>query len=176
MLWSYKNTSCAQRKQNNDFIQQFILFPVSLGCMFTKVPRRIPLSYGLNALFYRCPYYISGPWCYVLVAPLFLQVQKALGLYQKYLNVCSEHEWRSYMFGMTWGWVINDSVFYFINYPFQTFLARHIFNLHWFNTIQVVHSSITRWADCTSNSLILYALNLTCRLAWSPLMTEITFD
>jgi len=29
------------------------------------------------------------------------------------LNLCSEDEWRSYQFGTTWGWVINDRIFIF---------------------------------------------------------------
>jgi len=38
---------------------------------------------------------------------------KALGFHQKYLNLCSEDERRSYGFGTTWGWVINDRNFIF---------------------------------------------------------------
>ncbi len=33
--------------------------------------------------------------------------------YQKYLNLCSEDEWRSYGFGTTWGWVINNRIVIF---------------------------------------------------------------
>ncbi len=44
---------------------------------------------------------------------LSMQGQKALGIHQKYLNLCSEDEQRSYRFGTTWGWVINDSIFIF---------------------------------------------------------------
>ncbi len=35
-------------------------------------------------------------------------IQNALGFHQKYLHFCSEDEQRSYRFGTTWGWVIND--------------------------------------------------------------------
>ncbi len=42
-----------------------------------------------------------------LVVLLSMKGQRALGLHQKYLNLCSEDEQRSYGFGMTWGWVIN---------------------------------------------------------------------
>ncbi len=42
-----------------------------------------------------------------------MQCQKALGFHQKYLNLCSEDEQRSYGFGTTWGWVINDRIFIF---------------------------------------------------------------
>ncbi len=39
--------------------------------------------------------------------------QRALGFDQKYPNLCSEDQRRSYGFGMVWGWVIN------VNYPFK---------------------------------------------------------
>jgi len=29
----------------------------------------------------------------------------AIGFHQKYLNLCSKDEWRSYGFETTWGWV-----------------------------------------------------------------------
>ncbi len=37
--------------------------------------------------------------------------QRDLRFYQKYLNLCSEDERKSYGFGTTWGWVINDRIF-----------------------------------------------------------------
>ncbi len=49
----------------------------------------------------------------VVVALLDMQGQKALGFHKKYLNLCSEEEWRSYRFGTTRGWVINDRIFIF---------------------------------------------------------------
>ncbi len=42
-----------------------------------------------------------------------MQDQKALGFHQKYLNLCSEDERRSYRFEITRGWVINDIIFIF---------------------------------------------------------------
>ncbi len=39
--------------------------------------------------------------------------QRALRFHQKYLNLFSEDERRSYGFGMTWGRVINDRIFIF---------------------------------------------------------------
>ncbi len=38
---------------------------------------------------------------------------RALRFHQKYLNLCSEDERRSYGFVTTWGWVINDRIFIF---------------------------------------------------------------
>ncbi len=62
--------------------------------------------------FYRCPCYVSG-FGNILVTLLSMQGQRALRFHQKYLNLCSEDEWRSYGFGTTWGWVINDRIFIF---------------------------------------------------------------
>ncbi len=40
--------------------------------------------------------------------------QRALEIHQKYLNLCSEDERRSYGFGTTWGWVINEVIIIFV--------------------------------------------------------------
>ncbi len=42
-----------------------------------------------------------------------MEGQGALGIHQKYFNLCSEDERRSYGSGTTWGWVINDRIFIF---------------------------------------------------------------
>ncbi len=53
-------------------------------------------------------------WALNVVVPLLsMQGQKALGLHQKYLNLCSEDEQSSYRCETTWGWVINDMIFIF---------------------------------------------------------------
>ncbi len=49
----------------------------------------------------------------VVVTLLSMEGQRALGFHQKYLNLCSKDERRSYGFGSTWGWVINDRIFIF---------------------------------------------------------------
>ncbi len=49
----------------------------------------------------------------VMVVLLSMQDQKALGFHQKYLNLCSEDERRSYGFEITRGCVINDRIFIF---------------------------------------------------------------
>ncbi len=48
----------------------------------------------------------------VLVSLLSLEDHKVLGFYQKYLNLCSEDEWKSHGVGTTWGRIINDSIFF----------------------------------------------------------------
>ncbi len=63
-----------------------------------------------HGLFYRCPYYVSGPGkCTVML--LSMEGQRALRFHKKYLNLSSEDERRSYGFGMTRGRVINDRIF-----------------------------------------------------------------
>ncbi len=49
----------------------------------------------------------------VSVALLSMEGQKALRFHPKYLNLFSEDERRSYRFGTTWGWVINDRILIF---------------------------------------------------------------
>ncbi len=46
------------------------------------------------------------------VVLLSMESQKSLWFHPKYLNLYSEDE-RSYRFGTTWGWVINDRIFIF---------------------------------------------------------------
>ncbi len=60
-------------------------------------------------LFYRCIYCVCGPGN-ISVVLLSMQGQRALWFHQKYLNLCSEDERRSYGFGTTWGWVIKDRI------------------------------------------------------------------
>ncbi len=48
------------------------------------------------------------------VVPLLsMEGQRALGFHQKYLNLHSEDERRSYRFGTKGGWLINDRIFIF---------------------------------------------------------------
>ncbi len=49
----------------------------------------------------------------VSVVLLSLQGQKAIVFLQKYLNLCSKDEQRSYRFGTTWRWVIDDRILVF---------------------------------------------------------------
>ncbi len=65
-----------------------------------------------HELFYRCPCYVSGPGN-ITVVLLSMEGQRALRFHQKYLNLCSEDEQRSYGFGTTRGWVISDRIFIF---------------------------------------------------------------
>jgi len=55
----------------------------------------------------------SESWFDTLIhnAPKLPELHWAIGFHQKYLNLCSEDERRSYRCGTTWGWVINDRNF-----------------------------------------------------------------
>ncbi len=55
-----------------------------------------------HGLFYRCIYYVSGPGN-ISVVLLSMEGQIALRFHQKYLNLGSEDERRSYGFGTTCG-------------------------------------------------------------------------
>ncbi len=58
------------------------------------------ISYYFHMLFYRSPCYVSGLGNISVVLPS-MQGQTALRFHQKYLNLCSEDERRSYGFEMT---------------------------------------------------------------------------
>ncbi len=64
----------------------------------------------LHGLFYQSPCYISGHGN-ISVVLLSMEGLKALRFKQKYLNLCSDDEWRSYGFGTTSVGVLNDIIF-----------------------------------------------------------------
>ncbi len=84
-------------------------FTQKVFSLLHNIPIEPLMSHGL---LWQCFWYLSGPW--MCKDPCCLwKDQKALGLNPKHLNLCSEDEWRSYGFGTTWGWVINDRMFIF---------------------------------------------------------------
>ncbi len=122
-----------KENKNNDFIHQFLLFRLSLQHAFTKVPRPcfVMLSWMcveepeekklLNKVvifvFFAHKKYSCG-FINVLTTFLGLERGSSLVVYggsesswisPKFLNLW----WRSYRFGTTWGWVINDRIFIF---------------------------------------------------------------
>ncbi len=70
------------------------------------------LQLMLHGLFYQSPCYVSGHGN-ISVVLLSMEGLRALRFKQKYLNLCSDDERRSYGFGTTSGWVINDILFIF---------------------------------------------------------------
>ncbi len=68
----------------------------------------------------------------VSVAFLSMEGQKALGFH---LNLCSEDERRSYGFGTSWAWVINDRIFIF------GWTVTLMYEESWTNSVQYFNSS-----------------------------------
>ncbi len=78
----------------------------------------------------------------MVVALLSMQGQKALGFHPKYLNLCSEDELRSYRFGRTWGWVINDRIFIFgwtIPLTFKIRKSKEVATDHFFPYCDILY-------------------------------------
>ncbi len=73
-------------------------------------------------------------------------------------NVFSEDEQRSYGFAMTWGWVINDSIFIFGGETIHQFKLKSIFHVH-------IHLFICRVENVHMPPFFLVDL-----WAWSPLL------
>ncbi len=90
-----------------------------------------------------------------------MEGQKALGIHQKYLNLCSEDEQRSYGFRTIWGRVINDRIFRWTN-PLTTRLlsivniVEYYSLVNWYVPVLKAHisslsralESFSRWALC----------------------------
>ncbi len=101
MLWNWE-----------DLIQQFLLFSVSLRWEYHKKYSRSFIKLRLSH------------WCHmdyfndVLTTFLGLECGSCVAVYEGsvwisskiYSNVFSEDQRRSYGFGTTWGWVINDRI------------------------------------------------------------------
>ncbi len=94
-------------------------------------------------------------FCALIVVPLLsLKSQKALRFHQKYLNLCSEDERRSYRFGTTWGWVINDSIYIFgwtiplkLSFWWHPFTAEDPWVSKWCNdTFLQIYSNKKKWS------------------------------
>ncbi len=94
-------------KEKSCWIKSLFLFSSR-----TKIILVASYNDGWNLVFYLFPCYISGPEN-ITVVLLSMQGQRALRLHQKHLNLCSEDEQRSYAFGTTWGWVIDNRNFIF---------------------------------------------------------------
>ncbi len=96
---------------------------------------------------------------HTVVALLSMEGQKALGFHQNYLNLCPEDERRSYGFGATWGWVINDNVFILgwtipLNVHDLFFRSNRVWIISGFN-LKHLYSSHTNWIVSTIFSLIM---------------------
>ncbi len=108
----------------------FVLFAQKVFSWLHKITVDRLMSHGLLC---RSSWYFSGPWSCKDPCCLW-EGLRALRFKQKYLNLCSEDEQRSYGFGTTSGLVINDIIFIFVwTNPliFQGFegFASHMINI-----------------------------------------------
>ncbi len=85
----------------------------------------------------------------VVISLLSMEGQKALGFNQKYLNLCSEDERRSYGFGTTWGWVINDIFFIFG----WTILLKETLHGHICSEIHYICDHLHPWPEPFQNGV-----------------------
>ncbi len=90
-LRCYENTLCATKEKENK--EGELLNKVIIFVFF--VPKSILVA--SHGLFYRCPWYVSGPRN-ITVVLLSMKGHRALRFHQKYLNLCSEDERRSCSF------------------------------------------------------------------------------
>ncbi len=97
-------------------------------------------------------------WCHmdyfafaliVLVPLLSMEGQRALRFHQKYLNLCSEDKRKSYGFGTTWGWVINDRIFIFEwTIPLRIALCvtgTAAMTSSWRHALSAIRTKTSRW-------------------------------
>ncbi len=107
---------CRERTSTRETVERklwnkivFVLFAQKVFSWLHKITVDRLMSHGLLC---RSSWYFSGPWSCKDPCCLW-EGLRALRFKQKYLNLCSEDEQRSYGFGTTSGWVINDIIFIF---------------------------------------------------------------
>ncbi len=107
--WYSREHVLKTENRNNCWIKLLFLFSLhtKIFSYLHNITVEPLMSHGL---FYRCDTFLT---LNMVVMLLPMESQKALGYHQKYLHLCFEDERRSYMFGTTWEWVINDRIFIF---------------------------------------------------------------
>ncbi len=113
--------------------------------------------------------YVSGPWS---DTRFLWEGQRAHGMHQKYLNLCSEDERRSYGFGMTRGWVINDRISIFgWTIPLMSESLNHLFK--WF--VQKLIRSLSKQSIAQRSKTVLGSLfGTVCDLVIYSIMSDRT--
>ncbi len=111
----------------------FVFFAQKVFSWLHKITVYRLMSHGLLC---RSSWYFSGAWSCKDPCCLW-EGQRALRYHQKYLNLCSEDERRSYGFGTTSGWVINDRILIFgwtnpLNSYMCTCLCMYLGSSCWF--------------------------------------------
>ncbi len=107
IMYCRERTSRRETVWNKNII--FVFFEQKVFLCLRKITVE-PLM--LHGLFYRSLCYVSGQGD-ISVVLLYMEALKALRFKQKHLNLCSDDERKSYGFGTTSGWVINDIIFIF---------------------------------------------------------------
>ncbi len=111
VMYCHERTSTretVERKMWNKIVI-FVFFAQKVFSWLHKITVDRLMSHGLLC---RSSWYFSGPWSCKDPCCLW-EGQRALRFQQKYLHLCSKDERRSYRFGTTSGWVINDIIFIF---------------------------------------------------------------
>ncbi len=127
-----------------------------------------------HGLFYRCSCYVSGPGN-ISVVLLSMQGLRALGFHQKYLNLCSEDEQRSYRFGTAWRWVINNRIFIFgWTIPLKENATVFPYSNMFFPQFRRVDMYLSRLSPCTIIVIIFIRLENRHVLFCVTILTRVT--
>ncbi len=90
---------------------------------------------------------------------------------QKYLNLCSEDERRSYRFGTTWGWVINDRIIIFgWTIPWSITDTTWIY-LPWYTLKNALLNTTQRWVKHGRTQRLGY-----CPEGWVEHLTQLLVE
>ncbi len=113
-LFTFSDTlqNGARVTRRRQIVKQSYFIFVSVQKVFSYLSKITVEPLTSHGLFYWSPCYVSGRWSCLLHCCLW-EGQRTLRMHQKYLNLCSEDEQRSYRFGTAWGWVINNRTFIF---------------------------------------------------------------
>ncbi len=106
--YKYQNGRRRNSGEKNGWVNGYFLFCLRKKNYSCSVAKWKLSHWCHHGLFYRCFYYVSGPGN-ISVAFLSMGL-RALWFHQKHLHLCSEDERRSWGFGTTWGWIINDRI------------------------------------------------------------------
>ncbi len=147
----------------------------------TKITTLFNNFFSSLSVFYACswtilPMSLLPFWALNVVVPLLsMQGQKALGFHLKYLNLCSEDEQRSYGFGTTRGWVINDRSFLFGRT--NRLIVNWIVIAYWIIHPSLILKLFQTWmTDFLLNSILSYILWKICFYPYSGVKVSVTWS
>ncbi len=117
----------------------------------------------------------------VSVMLLSMQDQRALRFHQKYPHLWSEDDRRSYGFGTTWGWVINERILIFgCTIPLNLFIlfscCTFVTKIKWFVShtniilfINIINEDTTRHCTANTNKTQIHMIHVLHVLQQKPL-------